>query len=281
MSLSSTSAASTLQDNESTWSKEPPDGPVDHAEIIKNTASEKMLLILQCVGSIPASQNLANEMNKVLSTVDAIARQRAFSEEDDEDEDKAYVEMSESATENGEKREVMKQAAAYLGSAKIDKRVGHLVVKIKGVAEGNVCRIVCVIKALMTASSSAGIQLSIALHDPEKLSRTAMIEVLQPEQENHGAQLAEEEQKEALLQHLDLLPDKDLKFIEEEVVSFVDNPERVSRKMRIILQALDAVHRTPELVEDVEYLLEAAEARKDLSRQALDFSYLVDLGEVS
>eukprot|EP00961_Rhodomonas_salina_P286954 3877485-Rhodomonas_salina.4 len=51
-----------------------------------------------------------------------------------------------------------------------------------------------------------------------------MIEVLQPDEEDPDQELSEEEQKEALLQHLDLLPDKDLKFIEEEVVSFVDNP---------------------------------------------------------
>lgn len=278
--ISAASDASTLHDTESVCSKDPPGGPVDHAEIIKNTASEKMLLILQCVGSIPASQNLAHEMNEVLATVDAIARQRSFAREDEDEEEegeggRAVIEMADE--EDGEKTEVMKQAAAYLASARIDKRVGHLVVKIKGVAEGNVCRIVCVIKAIMTASSSAGIQMSIALHDPEKLSRTAMIEVLQPDEEDPDQELSEEEQKEALLQHLDLLPDKDLKFIEEEVVSFVDNPERVSRNMRIILQALDAAHRTPELAEDVEYMLEAAEARKGLSRQALDFSYLVDL----
>eukprot|EP00961_Rhodomonas_salina_P286955 3877485-Rhodomonas_salina.5 len=91
-------------------------------------------------------------MNEVLATVDAIARQRSFAREDEDEEEegeggRAVIEMADE--EDGEKTEVMKQAAAYLASARIDKRVGHLVVKIKGVAEGNVCRIVCVIKVLL------------------------------------------------------------------------------------------------------------------------------------
>eukprot|EP00286_Rhodomonas_abbreviata_P026477 CAMPEP_0181308370 /NCGR_PEP_ID=MMETSP1101-20121128/11426_1 /TAXON_ID=46948 /ORGANISM="Rhodomonas abbreviata, Strain Caron Lab Isolate" /LENGTH=795 /DNA_ID=CAMNT_0023414747 /DNA_START=269 /DNA_END=2657 /DNA_ORIENTATION=- len=273
MSISSCgSTASTAADSDSICSREPPGGPVDQADIIKSTASDKMLLILQCVGSVPASQHLANEMNRVLATVDAIARQRSFTQ----DEDKS-ARFSDSFAHDGEKAEVMKQAAVYLATAKVDKKVGHLVVKIKGAANFDVVRIVCVIKSIMTASSSAGIPLSIGLHDPEKANRTAMIEVLQGELDGQAAAAPEEERKEALLQHLDLLPDKDLKFIEEEVVSFVDNPTRVSRRMRIIMQALEAAHRTPELVEEVDAVITEAENRKNLGKQVLDFSYLVDL----
>ena len=180
--------------------------------------------------------------------------------------------------------QVLQVARQCIEEAALDATIGQLMVRIAGQQLVNVSFIVCVLRAIMTASAAAEIPLSIALEDPMPTGGrpgVAVIEVLHTEEDAWTSSLPLSQRRAALLECLDLFPDEDLKFIEEEVLAFVADPARVSPRIRLVLQALDAARRTPDLDDEVERVLEEAAARQDVAAQALDFSYLVDIDHVT
>ncbi|EKX46693.1 hypothetical protein GUITHDRAFT_162902 [Guillardia theta CCMP2712] len=133
-----------------------------------------------------------------------------------------------------------------------------------------------VIKSIMTAAADSDTPLNIWLIDPARPKQAAQIEVLQGSSRAGVRSLAAEQKKSVLVAHLNLYPEDDLKFIEEEVLSFVGDPERVSHRLRLLIQALDAAAVSPDLEDEVNEVVKAS-LSEDVASQALQFSYLVDI----
>lgn len=241
-----------------------------------------MMLVLQCVGSMPATADLAEEMNAVLAKVDAVAAQEV--EEDDTLSEEGSPGAVRRLSGGSEKAQVLEVARECIKAAALDATIGQLTVRIAGPSLANVSFIVCVLRAIMTASAAAEIPVSIALEDPAPTGGrpgVAVIEVLHTEEDAWTSSLSLAHRRAALLESLDLFPDEDLKFIEEEVLAFVADPSRVSPRIRLVLQALDAARRTPDLEDAVSRVLEQAAQMRDVAAHALDFSYLVDIDHLT
>merc|ERR1719409_2073445 len=97
----------------------------DERQRASKGASRKMKLILQCVGSLPATPDLADEMNRVESAVDFIAGQEH---------------------DASEKCEILNIAAEAISVAAVAPQCTHLVVRVPGVSRMTVARAVCVVK---------------------------------------------------------------------------------------------------------------------------------------
>ena len=138
--------------------------------------------------------------------------------------------------------QVLQVARQCIEEAALDATIGQLMVRIAGQQLVNVSFIVCVLRAIMTASAAAEIPLSIALEDPMPTGGrpgVAVIEVLHTEEDAWTSSLPLSQRRAALLECLDLFPDEDLKFIEEEVLAFVADPARVSPRIRLVLGRLE------------------------------------------
>ncbi|KAJ1482120.1 hypothetical protein T484DRAFT_1805080 [Baffinella frigidus] len=258
--------------------------------------------------SMPATADLAEEMNAVLAKVDAVAAQEV--EEDDTLSEEGSPGAVRRLSGGSEKAQVLEVARECIKAAALDATIGQLTVRIAGPSLANVSFIVCVLRAIMTASAAleipasaaAEIPVSIALEDPAPTGGrpgVAVIEVLHTEEDAWTSSLSLAHRRAALLESLDLFPDEDLKFIEEEVLAFVADPSRVSPRIRLfvlafvadpsrvsprirlVLQALDAARRTPDLEDAVSRVLEQAAQMRDVAAHALDFSYLVDIDHLT
>ena len=57
--------------------------------------------------------------------------------------------------------------------------------------------------------------------------------------------LSAEEKRTALMDNLELYPVSGLRFIEEDVLKFIQDPDRVSTRIRLLIQALGASQVSP------------------------------------
>eukprot|EP00960_Hanusia_phi_P019995 590609-Hanusia_phi.AAC.2 len=170
----------------------------------------------------------------------------------------------------------MEAAQLCIDQSTLESATGRFKVRVLDSAEHEVWWTVGLIKSIMTAAADSVIPLNIWLIDPARPKVAAQIEVLQGASRVDLKNLTVEQRKSLLIAHLNLYPEDDLKFVEEEVVSFVEDPERVSHRLRLLIQALDAAAVTPDLEDEVNEVLNAS-LRADVASQALQFSYLVDI----
>ena len=250
-------------------------------------ASRKMKLILQCVGSLPATPDLADEMNRVESAVDFIAAQEHG---------------------DSEKSEILDLAAEAISNSAVAPTGTHLVVRVSGIETMTVTRTVAIVKAIMTASSDSEVSVVIHMRDPECRTRAAQIEVLlvcehpncphrdqqdgergptkgrsggnDGEEEEWGevcvCVLSLEEKRSALKENLELYPVSGLRFIEEDVLEYIADPDRVTTRIRLLIQALGASQVTEDLADQVQEVIHESETKRHTATaSALDFSYLL------
>jgi len=185
----------------------------DEREQASRGASRKMKLILQCVGSLAPTPDLADEMNRVEAAVEFVAAQ----------------EHSDS-----EKSRVLAIASRAISAAELSPSASHIIVRISGVSKMTVSRTVCIVKAVMTAASDACVAVVIHIRDPDRPTRAAQIEVMS---EDDSLFMSVEDKRQALLEHLELYPDESgLRFVSEDVLAYIADPQRVSPRIRLVIQ---------------------------------------------